>query len=103
MPWAKGNPPPIGLLDRADDKGSVVANLQPGVIANIKGCDGSWCRVTIVMDGARDVDGYIQPGEAVGRLSQREGRIGFFQFIKHSRASDPKVDCTFGIHSMLNS
>jgi SH3-like domain-containing protein len=60
MPWAKGNPPPIGLLDRTDDKGSVVAHLQPGVITNIKGCDGRWCRVMIVMDGARDVDGYIQ-------------------------------------------
>jgi len=42
------------------DKGSVVAHLQPGVITNIKGCDGRWCRVMIVMDGARDVDGYIQ-------------------------------------------
>ena len=30
------------------------------MIANIKACDGGWCRVMIVMDGARDVDGYIR-------------------------------------------
>jgi SH3-like domain-containing protein len=60
MPWAKGNVPPISLLDRADDKGGTVAQLQPGVIANIKGCDGIWCKVVIVMDRARDVDGYVR-------------------------------------------
>jgi SH3-like domain-containing protein len=60
MPWVKNQQPPISLLDRAEEKGGVVAHLQPGVITNIKGCDGKWCRVTIVMDGARDVDGYIQ-------------------------------------------
>ena len=76
MPWAKGKQPPIGLLDRTDDKGGVVAHLQPGVITNIKGCDGSWCRVMIV-DGRRPRRGRLHPpGEAVGRLSQREGRVG---------------------------
>ena len=60
MPWAKGDTPPIGLLDRADDKGQAVAQLQPGVIASIKGCDGTWCRVTIVREGARDIDGYVR-------------------------------------------
>jgi SH3-like domain-containing protein len=60
MPWAKGNQPPISLFDRADEKSGVVAHLQPGVITNIKGCDGRWCRVMIAMEGARDVDGYIQ-------------------------------------------
>jgi SH3-like domain-containing protein len=60
MPWAKGNQPPISLFDRADEKSGVVAHLQPGVITNIKGCDGRWCRVIIAMEGARDVDGYIQ-------------------------------------------
>jgi len=59
MPWAKGNAP-IGLLDRAEEKGGTVAQLQPGVIANVKGCDGAWCRVSIVMDRARDVDGYVR-------------------------------------------
>jgi len=60
MPWAKGNVPPISLLERTDEKSGVLAQLQPGVIANIKTCDGTWCRVIIVMDGARDLDGYVR-------------------------------------------
>jgi SH3-like domain-containing protein len=59
MPWVKTGET-INLLDRSDEKGSTVAHLQPGVIANVKGCDGKWCRVTISMDGARDIDGYVQ-------------------------------------------
>src|SRR5215213_5399013 len=31
-PWAKNQQPPISLLDRAEEKGGVVAHLQPGVI-----------------------------------------------------------------------
>jgi SH3-like domain-containing protein len=60
MPWAKDQKTPIDLLDQSADKGHVVAHLQPGVITNVKGCDGKWCRVVIVMEGARDVDGYIR-------------------------------------------
>jgi SH3-like domain-containing protein len=60
MPWAKGEVPPIPLLDRAEDKAGTVALLQPGVIANVRDCNGTWCRVVIVMDGAPDVDGYIR-------------------------------------------
>jgi SH3-like domain-containing protein len=66
MPWAKPPQPPIQLLNRSDDKGGVVANLQPGVIANIKTCDKGWCRVTIVMDRARDVDGYVRQDKLWG-------------------------------------
>ncbi|GEO14070.1 SH3 domain-containing protein [Microvirga aerophila] len=60
MPWAKENTPPIPLLNRADDKGSVVAQLQPGVIANVKGCSGSWCDVTVVAERGGDVEGYVR-------------------------------------------
>ena len=60
MPWAKGNQPPISLLDRADDKGQTVAQLEPGVIANIKGCDGKWCSISIVRDRSVDVNGYVR-------------------------------------------
>ncbi len=60
MPWAKGEVPALNLLDRPDDKGGTVAQLQPGVITSVKTCDGAWCRVTIVLDGARDLDGYIR-------------------------------------------
>lgn len=60
MPWARGEGAPIELLDRTEDRGGVVARLQPGVIVNIKDCSGAWCRVLVVMDGARDLDGYIR-------------------------------------------
>ena len=60
MPWAKGNVPPIPLLDRADEKADVVARLQPGVIANVRECDGTWCHLVIVMEGARDLEGYMR-------------------------------------------
>jgi SH3-like domain-containing protein len=60
MPWAKGGVPPIPLLDRPDDHGETVARLEPSVIAHVRDCNGTWCRVVIVMDGARDVDGYIR-------------------------------------------
>jgi SH3-like domain-containing protein len=60
MPWARGEGAPIDLLDRTEDKGGVLARLQPGVIVNIKDCGGAWCRVLVVMDGARDLDGYIR-------------------------------------------
>ena len=59
MPWVK-EATTIPLLDRADDRGETVARLQPGVIANVKECSGTWCRVVIVMDGSRDLDGYIR-------------------------------------------
>ncbi|WP_414472521.1 SH3 domain-containing protein [Microvirga sp. M2] len=60
MPWAKKGEAPVGLLDRPDDKGGVVAQMQPGVITNVKACDGKWCRVMISMDRARDLDGYVR-------------------------------------------
>ncbi|WP_445502664.1 SH3 domain-containing protein [Microvirga sp. G4-2] len=60
MPWAKKGEPPISLLDRPDPKAGVIAQMQPGVITNVKACDGRWCRILIAMDGARDLDGYVQ-------------------------------------------
>jgi len=60
MPWAKEQQEPIALLSRPDDKSSVVARLQPSVIVNVKGCDGTWCRVVVPIDGSRDNDGYTR-------------------------------------------
>jgi SH3-like domain-containing protein len=60
MPWAKGDVPPISLLDGPEERSDVLARLQPGVIAHVKQCSGTWCRVAIVMEGARDLDGYIR-------------------------------------------
>lgn len=66
MPWSKGKISTVNLLDRADDKAGTVAQLQPGVITNIKTCDGTWCRVIIVLERARDVDGYIRQDKLWG-------------------------------------
>jgi SH3-like domain-containing protein len=66
MPWAKGEVPPQALLSEPDDRGGVVARLQPGVIASVRDCSGAWCRVTIALDGARDVSGYIRQDKLWG-------------------------------------
>lgn len=47
MPWAKTGTQPLALYDKADERGSVVAQLQPNVIANVKKCKDGWCRVII--------------------------------------------------------
>jgi SH3-like domain-containing protein len=33
------------LYERPDDATRVVAKLQPGVMATVKACNGSWCRL----------------------------------------------------------
>ena len=57
-PWKKTDTLP--LFAKAGDPG-VVANLQPGVLANVKSCDKVWCRV--FGDG---FDGFIRQGELWG-------------------------------------
>ena len=59
-PRTGGDGSPLPLLERADERADVVARLQPGVIANVKGCSGAWCRVIVVLPGTADVDGYIR-------------------------------------------
>ena len=59
MPWAKNAVEPLSLFDRQDDKGIVVAQLQPNVITSVKGCTGGWCRVSIAQPG-RDISGFIR-------------------------------------------
>jgi SH3-like domain-containing protein len=65
QPWAKDNAF-LTLLDRPDDRGAVVAQLQPGVVANVKDCDGAWCEIVISRDKARDVGGYIHQDKLWG-------------------------------------
>jgi SH3-like domain-containing protein len=60
MPMAKGDSQPLPLFERADEKAGVVARLQPNVIANVKQCSGSWCRIVVPIPNARDVDGYMR-------------------------------------------
>ncbi len=65
-PWKKDHSLP--LRDAPGEAGPVTANLQPGVLGNVKRCDGAWCR--IFGDG---FDGYLEqsslwgvyPGERV--------------------------------------
>jgi SH3-like domain-containing protein len=35
----------VPLYDKADAQGALVARLQPGVLATVKHCSGSWCRI----------------------------------------------------------
>ena len=57
-------------LARGPDDGApataVVARLQPGVLANVAECTGTWCRVAIAMDGGRDAEGYIRQDKLWG-------------------------------------
>ncbi len=66
MPWARGEAGPITLLSEPDDRAGTVARLQPGVITTVKDCTGQWCRVVIVMDGARDVSGFVRQDKLWG-------------------------------------
>jgi SH3-like domain-containing protein len=59
-PWTKGETPPLPLYERADERAEVVARLQPGVIANVRQCTGTWCRITVVNSKARDLTGFIR-------------------------------------------
>jgi SH3-like domain-containing protein len=52
-PWKKDVVLP--LVARPADDSRALANLQPGVLANVKRCDGTWCRV--FGDG---FDGYMK-------------------------------------------
>ncbi|WP_395698678.1 SH3 domain-containing protein [Methylocella sp.] len=42
-PWKKA--PEARVYDAPGGRGATVAALQPNVIANVKSCDGEWCRV----------------------------------------------------------
>jgi SH3-like domain-containing protein len=42
------------LYAKANPKAAPVAKLQPNVIASVRGCDGTWCRIT-----GEGFDGYI--------------------------------------------
>lgn len=60
-PLTKGDgAKPVPLLQRAEDRGDVVAQLEAGVIANVKTCAGGWCRIVIAPKQGRDFDGYLR-------------------------------------------
>ena len=45
----------VPLYENADDKSSLVAKLQAGVVGQIKSCDGKWCEFT-----GKNFSGWIQ-------------------------------------------
>lgn len=45
----------VPLYEGADIESAVVAKLQAGVVANLKSCTGTWCRIT-----GKNFDGYIR-------------------------------------------
>ncbi|WP_246725374.1 SH3 domain-containing protein, partial [Beijerinckia sp. L45] len=62
-PWkkdAKDNPTSI-LYQKPNSGAAPVATLQPGVLANIRSCDKTWCRVN-----GEGFDGFIHQAELWG-------------------------------------
>ncbi len=65
-PWRKGEVRP--LRSQAVDEATLVANLQVGVLADVRRCDGRWCRIH-----GQGFDGFVHqedlwgvyPGETV--------------------------------------
>lgn len=47
----------LTLHERADARSAIVARLQPGVLGNVKQCDGAWCRI---QGSSGAFDGYIR-------------------------------------------
>jgi SH3-like domain-containing protein len=46
-PWSKVKDETFILRTSADEGSAVVAQLQPGVIANVASCANAWCRIAI--------------------------------------------------------
>ena len=66
MPWAKEKAAPLVLLAQAEDKANTVARVQPGVVVGIQSCTAGWCRAQAVVDGGRDLAGYIRQDKLWG-------------------------------------
>jgi SH3-like domain-containing protein len=58
-PWKKGID--SILYSKASLKSAPVAKLQPNVIANVRGCDGAWCRIS-----GEGFDGYVEQSNLWG-------------------------------------
>lgn len=59
QPWKKGDLSPLRL--RPDTTSALTAEVQSGVLATVRGCENSWCRVT--GDG---FDGFIEQNKLWG-------------------------------------
>jgi SH3-like domain-containing protein len=64
-PWKKGVD--SILFDKASTQSASVAILQPNVIANVRSCDGAWCKVS-----GEGFAGYIQQANLWGVYSNEK-------------------------------
>jgi SH3-like domain-containing protein len=48
LPWdAKSGGSAVQLRDDDNERARPVARLEPGVVASVIGCDGTWCRISV--------------------------------------------------------
>lgn len=48
LPWdAKSGGTGVQLRDDDNERAHPVARLEPGVVASVIGCDGTWCRISV--------------------------------------------------------
>ena len=64
-PWLKSGV--LKLHERADDKSGLVAQLQPGVLGNVRQCNGKWCRIN-----GQGFDGWILQDKLWGVYPQEK-------------------------------
>ena len=55
------------LHDRADDSSGIAAQLEAGVVANVRRCSGTWCRIT-----GTGFDGWIEQERLWGVYSDEK-------------------------------
>lgn len=60
-PWQRGKDALITMRADPDPSARVVANLEPGVIATLKACNGDWCQMEV--DGRR---GWVEQSQLWG-------------------------------------
>jgi SH3-like domain-containing protein len=65
LPWevknSRSQPVTVPLRDDDSESARAIAHVEAGVIANIIGCDGTWCRVSV-----GDYRGYIEQAKLWG-------------------------------------
>ena len=64
-PWTRTGTVPLHA--KANAKAELVAELQPGVLGQIKSCDGQWCRLT-----GPGFDGFVQQDRLWGVYPQEK-------------------------------
>ena len=62
-PWSDGDPVPARRA--ADGAAPTRFLLEPGVVAELKGCDGQWCAVTSAAEG-QDWQGFVRQSAVWG-------------------------------------